>query len=221
MFKRIAGAMLVLAGIGIMAAPMATAKGKPDGPNPPSHREVVCHRTGNGFVVIPPAKASSHINGKGGHEGDVLLKETYPDDAKWPDLKASFQEKCDALVTPPTKTTTKTTSPTSSTTTSSTSTTTTSTTTTATSSSTTLVPSKSVTKSPVVKPPVKQTKTVAVVVPEPVVTTSKGVQRQFAAPRPAELAHTGAKTTAAIVGLVLLLAGLALLGMSKLTPRRH
>lgn len=104
----IVGAVAVVAAVpsGAMGAKSSkTTNSTPT--NPPTHREAVCHRTGSGYVVIPPAKASSHIDNQTGektrgHEGDFLLEATYPDDdRKWPEVKASYQRDCDSHVVVP------------------------------------------------------------------------------------------------------------------------
>jgi hypothetical protein len=108
MRRKIAGAALIAVGLGLSLAPAATAQGKTD------HREVVCHKTGSGYIAIPPAKASSHITSDGererGHEGDFLLKETYnpKTDGKWNEVKPTFNKLCNdaVVVTPPPTTTT-------------------------------------------------------------------------------------------------------------------
>ena len=60
--RKIAGAVLVLTGIGIgLAGPASATKG-------PDHKQSICHpvngagELGNGWNLIPPDKASSHID---------------------------------------------------------------------------------------------------------------------------------------------------------------
>jgi hypothetical protein len=213
MFKKIAGAMLAMAGIGLIFAPMASAT-EPD----PNHKSYVCKYVGKpgeaeraSHIIWVDVAATEGTWFKDGQDNSFVLIADTPRLRPEPDVSQCPSPQA------PTPTKTKTVTPTVTKTTP-TKTTTTTSTATVTRTSTTLVPSKSVTSA---RPPVKKTKATAVVVPDPVVTTSKGVQRQFASQKPAELAHTGAKTTAAIIGLVLLLAGLALVAASKLTPRRH
>ncbi len=74
--------------------------------SPPSHREVVCHRTGSGrYIAIPPAKASSHITSDGekprGHEGDFIIHVTFPSGVKWNELKRGLDQDCNERVKTP------------------------------------------------------------------------------------------------------------------------
>ena len=221
--RKIAGVVLVLAGISIgLAGPAEATKG-------PDHKQSICHpvegdgELGNGWNLIPPDKASSHIdeNGNGFHTRQDGRTDVYAIDGTCPGLSV------------PTDTTTTTTS--SSTTTTTIPPTTTTTTSTATTTTATSTPSSttSVTKPPawtpsaiVVKP--RPTTVKPVVKPyKPKPTTTQGVTKkpvtktpiesiQTVSNPPAELAYTGFNYVQFIAAMALILTGI----VSILTARK-
>lgn len=228
MFKKIAGGMLAMAGMGLIFAAPAEAKEKP----------LICHpvegkgETGTGWSLINPNEASSHIDertGAGKHTSKDGRTDVY-----------AVNGVCPGVPVPTTSTTT--TTPSSTTTTSTTTKPTTPTETkTQPPTSTTTTPSGTTTVPPVTEPPVtettgapttkptvvvtdprpsvtlpteapKPTKTSEIVVSTPDVTTTDAPHTTAVdTPRQQELAFTGTKMLYAIAGLILLAAGVLLL----------
>jgi uncharacterized repeat protein (TIGR01451 family) len=67
-----------------------------------SHHEVVCHKgVGSGtnnWVAIPPDQTSAHLPK---HEDDFIIFADYPEGAKWSDLKAALDTKCECAAPNP------------------------------------------------------------------------------------------------------------------------
>ena len=67
-----------------------------------SHHEVVCHKgVGSGtnnWVAIPPDQTSAHLPK---HEDDFIIFADYPEGAKWSDLKAALDIKCECAAPSP------------------------------------------------------------------------------------------------------------------------